>query len=113
FKVCQLWQSRRKMRGRSSSARINGGSSRRRKAYRLNFLRKGRSRRKAMLNRHVLLLALLATVFCGPGAVVAQQDGYRIVLRSRPAEATPAKCRTVQTGGGWILVEQPEADTIV
>jgi hypothetical protein len=38
---------------------------------------------------------------------------YQIVLRSRVAEATPNRTRDAQTGGGWVVVEQPEPNTIV
>jgi hypothetical protein len=38
---------------------------------------------------------------------------YQIVLRSRDAEVTPNRTRDAQTGGGWILVEQPEPNTVV
>jgi hypothetical protein len=38
---------------------------------------------------------------------------YQIVLRSRIAEANPTKTKDAQTGGGVVLVEQPEPNTIV
>src|SRR5262249_58036942 len=38
---------------------------------------------------------------------------YQIVLRSRTAEVTPTRCKDAQTGGGSIVVEQPEPNTIV
>jgi hypothetical protein len=63
-----------------------------------------------------LLLAGLAALL-GPVAVYADDappgPAYKIVLRSRHAEATPSRTKDAQTGGGWILVEQPEANTIV
>jgi hypothetical protein len=66
--------------------------------------------------RHCLLLAALTAL---PGPALAQGGGpapapaYQIVLRSRHAEVTPNKTKDAQTGGGSILVEQPEANTIV
>jgi hypothetical protein len=38
---------------------------------------------------------------------------YQIVLRSRRAEVTPTRTKDAQTGGGAIVVEQPEPNTIV
>jgi hypothetical protein len=38
---------------------------------------------------------------------------YQIVLRSRTAPANPTKTKDAQTGGGAVLVEQPEPNTIV
>jgi hypothetical protein len=38
---------------------------------------------------------------------------YQIVLRSRTATANPTKTKDAQTGGGVVLVEQPESNTIV
>src|SRR5262249_20629558 len=38
---------------------------------------------------------------------------YQIVLRSRTAEATPNRTGEAQTGGGSIVVEQPEPNTII
>ncbi len=37
---------------------------------------------------------------------------YQIVLRSRTAQANPTKTKDAQTGGGAVLVEQPEPNTI-
>jgi hypothetical protein len=72
-----------------------------------------------MLNRRLLLLAVLVALI-NPAAVIAQ-DGpaapagppYQIVLRSRNAEVTPTRTKDAQTGGGSIVVEQPEPNTIV
>jgi hypothetical protein len=69
-----------------------------------------------MLTRHSLLtvglLALLA-----PAATQAADapagPAYQIVLRSREAVVTPNRTNETQTGGGAILVEQPEPNTIV
>jgi hypothetical protein len=53
----------------------------------------------------------------GPAAVFAADPppgpAYQIILRSRHAEVTPNRTKDAQTGGGWILVEQPEPNTIV
>jgi hypothetical protein len=43
----------------------------------------------------------------------AAEPPYQIVLRSRTAPANPTKTRDAQTGGGAVLVEQPERNTIV
>jgi len=69
-----------------------------------------------MLNRQSLLtvglLALLA-----PAAVRAADapagPAYQIVLRSRDAVVTPNRTGDAQTGGGSILVEQPDPNTIL
>jgi hypothetical protein len=69
-----------------------------------------------MLTRRSLVLAGLATLL-GPAAVRAADPpagpAYQIVLRSRLAEVTPTRTKDAQTGGGSILVEQPEPNTIV
>jgi hypothetical protein len=69
-----------------------------------------------MIDRRSVLLAGLVALL-GPAAVHAADPpagpAYQIVLRSRHAEATPARCKDAQTGGGWIVVEQPEPNTIV
>lgn len=51
-------------------------------------------------------------------SIVAAADppsgpAYQIVLHSRRAEVTPSRTKDAQTGGGWIVVEQPEINTIV
>lgn len=64
-------------------------------------------------------LWLLATVLCCmvkspvPAAESALGPAYHIVLRSRHAQAVPQRTRDAQTGGGSILVEQIEPNTIV
>jgi hypothetical protein len=73
-----------------------------------------------MLNRCSMLMAGLVAL---PGAVaalyaadqVAAPTGpaYQIVLRSRHAEVTPLRCKDSQTGGGSIVVGEPEPNTIV
>jgi hypothetical protein len=72
-----------------------------------------------MLIRRSLLLAGLAALL-GPAAVFAGDKppapagpAYQIVLRSRHAEVTPMRTKDAQTGGGSIVVEQPEPHTIV
>jgi hypothetical protein len=69
-----------------------------------------------MLTRHSLLLASLAALL-SPAAVPAADPpvgpAYQIVLRSRHAEATPSRSKDAQTGGGYVVVEQPEPNTIV
>jgi len=70
-----------------------------------------------MYIRRSLLLAALAALL-GPAAVRAADappvgPAYQIVLRSRHAEVTPTKIKDAETGGGAILVEQPEPNTIV
>jgi hypothetical protein len=72
-----------------------------------------------MLPRHSLLLAgfaaLLgpAVVFAGDTPPAPAGPAYKIVLRSRHAEVTPTRTKDAQTGGGSIVVEQPEPNTIV
>src|SRR5262245_15641775 len=70
-----------------------------------------------MFNRRSVLLAGLAALL-GPAALWAADapagPAYQIVLRSRHAEVTPTSSKQqVQTGGGSIVVEQPEPNTIV
>ncbi len=55
-----------------------------------------------------------ATVLHAQGAPPAPSGpAYQIVLRSRIAEVTPNRTKDAQTGGGSIVVEQPEANTII
>jgi hypothetical protein len=65
-----------------------------------------------MLDRRLLLLAGLALAV---PAVACAADGpsYQIVLHSRTAEVTPTRTKDAQTGGGSIVVEQPEPNTII
>ena len=75
-----------------------------------------------MLNRRCSMLAGLVALL-GPEAVLAAAPpappppppgpAYQIVLRSRTAEVTPTRCKDAQTGGGSIVVEQPEPNTII
>jgi hypothetical protein len=69
-----------------------------------------------MSNRRTLLLAGLAACLWPIVTVAADpQPGpaYQIVLRSRHAEVVPNRTKDAQTGGGSIVVEQPEPNTIV
>jgi hypothetical protein len=69
-----------------------------------------------MLTRRSMLLVGLAALVSPaavPAADVPAGPAYQIVLRSRHAEVTPSHTRDSQTGGGYILVEQPEPNTIV
>ena len=69
-----------------------------------------------MLTRRALLFISLAALL-SPAAVRAADPpagpAYQIVLRSRHAEATPTRSKDAQTGGGYVVVEQPEPNTIV
>jgi len=69
-----------------------------------------------MLTRRSLLLASLAALL-SPAAVLAADPpvgpAYQIVLRSRHGEATPNRSKDAQTGAGYVVVEQPEPNTIV
>jgi hypothetical protein len=69
-----------------------------------------------MLTRRLLLLAAL-TALLSPVALQAAEPpagpAYQIVLRSRHAEVTPVRFKDAETGGGAIVVEQPEPNTIV
>jgi hypothetical protein len=49
----------------------------------------------------------------GPAVVQAADPAYQIILRSRNAVAAPNRTKDAQTGGGSIVVEQPEPQTIV
>jgi hypothetical protein len=69
-----------------------------------------------MLARCSLLLAGLAALLSVAAVHAADTPAgpaYQIVLRSRHAEATPHRTKDAQTGGGSIVVEQPEPNTIV
>lgn len=68
-----------------------------------------------MLDRRSLLLAGVAGLI-GPAAGFAADPpgpAYHIVLRSRHAEVRPTRTRDAQTGGGSIVVEQPDENTVV
>jgi hypothetical protein len=52
----------------------------------------------------------LATAYAGNEAPA---PAYQIVLRSREAVVTPSRTRDAQTGGGSIVVEEPEPNTVV
>lgn len=60
------------------------------------------------------LLVVAPAVASAADAVPAPAGpAYQIVLRSRTAQANPSKTKDAQTGGGTVLVEQPEPNTIV
>jgi len=62
------------------------------------------------------LLAALFVLQCQRTVVAGDAPpgpAYQIILRSRHAEATPTRTRDAQTGGGVVLVEQPEPNTII
>jgi hypothetical protein len=72
-----------------------------------------------MFHRRSLLLAGLVALL-GPAATYAVDPpaaplgpAYQIVLRSRSAEAIPTRTKDAQTGGGSIVVEQREPNTII
>jgi hypothetical protein len=69
-----------------------------------------------MLTRRSSLLAALVALHV-PAAIVAADPppgpAYQIILRSRRGEAVPNRTGDAQTGGGWVVVEQPEPNTIV
>jgi hypothetical protein len=58
-------------------------------------------------------LAALLMPLTGRAADSPPGPAYRIVLRSRHAEVTPERAKQAQTGGGSIVVEQPEPNTII
>jgi hypothetical protein len=70
-----------------------------------------------VLNRRRFLLT--GCVAAGIPVVLSAADPppaeppYQIVMRSRTAQANPTKTKDAQTGGGAVLVEQPERNTIV
>ncbi len=70
-----------------------------------------------MTRCYLLLITALPAVLIGSRLTRAQapatSPAYQIVLRSRHAQVTPAKCGRAQTGGGSILVAQPEPNTII
>lgn len=67
-----------------------------------------------MSKRRILLLLFICAL-AAPNFVRAADSGpaYQIVLRSRHAQTYPTKDHRAQTGGGSIVVEQPEVNTIV
>lgn len=69
-----------------------------------------------MSNRPYLMLPLLLVFAIFEVHVAHAADSgpaYQIVLRSRHAQVSPAKNQRSQTGGGSIVVEQPELNTIL
>ena len=69
-----------------------------------------------MFTRRSLLLAGLVALL-GPAALIGQGQppgpAYQIVPRPCRAEVTPTRTRDAQTGGGSIVVEQPEPNTVI
>lgn len=68
--------------------------------------------------RRLLLAGLVGLPALAFPTVVRAADtpaglAYGIVLRSRHAEAAPMRLKGAQTGGGAILVEQPEPNSVV
>jgi hypothetical protein len=61
----------------------------------------------------LIALASPLVLFAQGSPPTSPGPAYQIVLRSRNAEVTPHRTRDTQTGGGSIVVEQPEANTIV
>jgi hypothetical protein len=61
----------------------------------------------------VALLGPVAVFYAAGPPPAPPGPAYQIVLRSRNAEVTPTRTGEAQTGGGSILVEQPEPNTIV
>jgi hypothetical protein len=59
------------------------------------------------------LVVLAAGAACAADAPPPTGPAYRIVLRSRRAEVTPERSREAQTGGGSIVVEEPEPNSVV
>jgi hypothetical protein len=66
-----------------------------------------------MFKRLSLVLLGLAALLGAPAVEAADAPAYQIILRSRHAEVAPARSGEAQTGGGWILVEEPEPNTIM
>src|SRR5262249_50419388 len=74
-----------------------------------------RSRRR-MHKRSLLLAAGLGILLSLAGVYAGAPPAgpaYLIVLRSRQAEVTPQRSKDAQTGGGSIVVEEPEPNTVV
>jgi hypothetical protein len=69
-----------------------------------------------MFTRRFLMLSGFAALL-GPATLSAAEPppgpAYQIVLRSRHAEVTPRRTKDAQTGGGSIVVEQPEPNTVI
>src|SRR5262249_30769390 len=77
-----------------------------------------RGRGRTMLSRQSLLLAGFVALISSAAVHAADPPApagpaYQIVLRSRHAEVTPTRTKDSQTGGGSIVVEQPEPNTVV
>src|SRR5262249_32214222 len=73
---------------------------------------------RTVLHRRFLVRAGLSALPIGAAVALAQVPAppgpaYQTALRPRHAEVTPTKTKDAQTGGGSIVVEQPEPNTIV
>lgn len=69
-----------------------------------------------MTSRRLLSLAGLLALVGSSNMLAADPPpgpAYQIVLRSRVGEAAPSTTKDAQTGGGSVIVEQPEPHTIV
>lgn len=70
-----------------------------------------------MARCYLLLIAALPAMLFGSRSswaeVPAGSPAYQIVLRSRHSQVTPVKVERAQTGGGSVLVAQPEANTLI
>ncbi len=61
----------------------------------------------------IVLIAVLLNAHDACAQAASASPAYKIVLRSRHAQAMPATLKRSQTGGGSILVAQPEPNTVV
>lgn len=63
--------------------------------------------------KYLLTIGLVAACgFAAKSADAPARPAYQIVLRSRTAEVTPHRSKEAQTGGGSIVVDQVELNTI-
>lgn len=80
----------------------------------MGALRAIQGRCRIMLSRTYSLAVALAAVLGSTTTAADPPAGpaYQIVLRSRTAEVTPNRSKGAQTGGGSIVVEQVDPNTI-
>src|SRR5262249_15118602 len=74
------------------------------------------TRRSLVLGRVVAGVTPAAASYAAtpaPAQPAPSGPAYQIVLRSRHAEVTPTRTKDAQTGGGSIVVEEPELNTVV
>jgi hypothetical protein len=69
--------------------------------------------RRTLLPAGFVVLLGLASLYAANQTPAPAGPAYQIVLRSRHAETTPTRSKDAQTGGGSIVVEQPEPNTII